>query len=316
MKSATVSDLVRQLKKRLDLECKAGGQGDQRSIQPSKKEGAPTRALIGHLNFIHPNRIQVLGKRELEYIESLGKNSRSDMLLQLFSHDTTAMVIIANGNHLPNDFLLASDKEQIPLYTTMADSQEIISHFQYLLGNILADSIIIHGVFMEVIGIGVLLTGDSGIGKSELALDLISRGHRLIADDAPEFSRIAPDIINGTCPALLREFLEVRGLGILNIRSIFGDSAVKTSKYLHLIIDLESMTDEQLYNVDRLRGERRTRSIFNLDIPEFTLPVAPGRNLAVAVEAAVRNHILLQKGYDAAEDFIQRQHQLVQKSLQ
>jgi len=316
MKSATVSDLVGQLKKRLDLECKAGGQGDQRSIQPSKKEGVPTRALIGHLNFIHPNRIQVLGKRELEYIENLGKNSRSDMLLQLFSHDTTAMVIIANGNHLPNDFLLASDKEQIPLYTTMADSQEVINHFQYLLGNILADSIIIHGVFMEVIGIGVLLTGDSGIGKSELALDLISRGHRLIADDAPEFSRIAPDIINGTCPALLREFLEVRGLGILNIRSIFGDSAVKTSKYLHLIIDLENMTDEQLYNVDRLRGERRTRSIFNLDIPEVTLPVAPGRNLAVAVEAAVRNHILLHKGYDAAEDFIQRQHQLVQKSLQ
>jgi len=315
MTTTTVHSLVSQLARRLDLECKAGEQGDQRAIKPEEGSDKRPIALIGHLNLIHPNRIQVLGKTELTYLKKLGKNSRSDALNEVFSEEITAMVIIAQGQAISHDMLLLADKNNIPLYTTLASSIEVINNFQYLLGNLLADTLVIHGVFMEVMGSGVLLTGESGIGKSELALDLVNRGHRLIADDAPEFSRIAPDIINGTCPALLREFLEVRGLGILNIRSIFGDSAVRTSKYLRLIISLENMTEEQLHSIDRLRGSRRKRKILNVNIPEVTLPVAPGRNLAIAVEVAVRNHILIQKGYDAAEDFIQRQQHLVQNSL-
>jgi len=316
MNNTTVQTIVEQLQKHLKLECKAGFQGTERTIKQDALLSERPLALIGHLNFIHPNKIQVLGKSELAYLENLGKNSRSDSIKLIFLEDRTAMVIIADGQPVPHDFLLLADQHQIPLYTTLTGSQEVINHFQYLLGTVLADSLVLHGVFMEVMGSGVLLTGDSGIGKSELALDLISRGHRLVADDAPEFSRIAPDIINGTCPALLREFLEVRGLGILNIRSIFGDSAVKPNKYLRLIIALEEMTEEQLHSVDRLRGSRRYRSVLGVSIPEITLPVAPGRNLAIAVETAVRNHILLQKGYDAVEDFIQRQNNLVQKSLQ
>ena len=315
MTTTTVHSLVSQLARRLDLECKAGEQGDQRAIKPEESSDKRPIALIGHLNLIHPNRIQVLGKTELTYLQKLGKNSRSDALNEVFSEEITAMVIIAQGQAISHDMLLLADKNNIPLYSTLASSIEVINNFQYLLGNILADTLVIHGVFMEVMGSGVLLTGESGIGKSELALDLVNRGHRLIADDAPEFSRIAPDIINGTCPALLREFLEVRGLGILNIRSIFGDSAVRTSKSLRLIISLENMTEDQLHNIDRLRGSRRKRKILNVNIPEVTLPVAPGRNLAIAVEVAVRNHILIQKGYDAAEDFIQRQQHLVQNSL-
>jgi len=315
MTTTTVHSLVSQLARRLDLECKAGEQGDQRAIKPEESSDKRPIALIGHLNLIHPNRIQVLGKTELTYLQKLGKNSRSDALNEVFSEEITAMVIIAQGQAISHDMLLLADKNNIPLYSTLASSIEVINNFQYLLGNILADTLVIHGVFMEVMGSGVLLTGESGIGKSELALDLVNRGHRLIADDAPEFSRIAPDIINGTCPALLREFLEVRGLGILNIRSIFGDSAVRTSKSLRLIISLENMTEDQLHNIDRLRGSRRKRKILNVNIPEVTLPVAPGRNLAIAVEVAVRNHILIQKGYDAAEDFIQRQQRLVQNSL-
>lgn len=315
MSNITVQAIVEQLQKRLELECKAGKEGGQRIFKRGVTKGDRPIALIGHLNFIHPNKIQVLDKSELTYLEKLGKNSRDDSTNLIFHEDRTMMVIVAGGQAIPHDFLQLANQHHIPLYTTIASGQEVINHFQYLLGNILADSLVIHGVFMEVMGSGVLLTGESGIGKSELALDLISRGHRLVADDAPEFSRIAPDIINGTCPALLREFLEVRGLGILNIRSIFGDSAVKPSKYLRLIIALEEMTEEQLHNVDRLRGSQHFRKVLNVNIPEITLPVAPGRNLAISVETAVRNHILIQKGYDAAEDFIQRQNNLVQKSL-
>ena len=316
MNDITVQDLVSQLQKRMELEWKAGEQGDQRIIKSSRHDDRNNIALVGHLNIIHPNRIQVLGKTELDYLEKQGKNSRNDAITQLFSEVQTAMVLIADGLPIPQDFLLLSDRQNIPLLTSLASSQEAINHLQYLLGSVLADSTIIHGVFMEVMGSGILLTGESGIGKSELALDLISRGHRLIADDAPEFSKIAPDIINGTCPDLLREFLEVRGLGILNIRALFGDSAIKTNKYLRLVIALENMTDEQLHHVDRLRGAKRSRKILGINIPEVTLPVAPGRNLAIAVETAVRNHILIQKGYDAAEDFIQRQNNIVQKSMQ
>ncbi len=316
MNDIAVHDLVTQLEKRIELEWKAGEQGGQRVIKSSKTADNKNIALVGHLNIIHPNRIQILGKTELEYLEKQGKNSRHDAVTQLFSEKQTAMVLIAGGLPIPNDFLRLSDRHNIPLLTSLVSSQEVLNHLQYLLGSVLADSMIIHGVFMEVMGSGVLLTGESGIGKSELALDLISRGHRLIADDAPEFSKIAPDIINGTCPALLREFLEVRGLGILNIRALFGDSAIKTGKYLRLVIALENMTDEQLHRVDRLRGSKRNRKILGINVPEVTLPVAPGRNLAIAVETAVRNHILIQKGYDAAEDFIQRQNSIVQKSIQ
>jgi len=316
MNDTSVQVIVEELQTRLELECKAGGEGDQRVIKHDTIKGDRPLALIGHLNFIHPNKIQVLGKSELSYLEKLGKNSRTDSVNQIFLGERTVMVVIAEGQSTPHDFLLLADRHHIPLYITHKSSQEVINHFQYHLSSILADSTVIHGVFMEVMGSGILLTGHSGIGKSELALDLISRGHRLIADDAPEFSRIAPDIINGTCPELLRDFLEVRGLGILNIRSIFGDSAVKPSKYLRLIIALEEMTEEQLHAVDRLRGSKHYRNVLDVSIPEITLPVAPGRNLAIAVETAIRNHMLVQKGYDAAEDFIQRQSQLLRKSVQ
>ena len=160
-------------------------------------------------------------------------------------------------------------------------------------------------------GIGVLLTGSSGIGKSELALELLSRGHRLIADDSPEFFLAEPEIISGGCPPALQDFLEVRGLGILNIRTMFGDSAMRETKYLRLIIHLQSFTDDELQNIDRLRGSHQRKTILDVHIPQITIPVAPGRNMAVIVEVAIRNHILAMKGYNAAEDFILKQQQFI-----
>ena len=165
-----------------------------------------------------------------------------------------------------------------------------------------------HGVFMEIVGVGILITGASGIGKSELALDLLSRGHRLIADDAPEFHRADPGIIIGSCPPVLRDFLEVRGLGVLNIRSMFGESAVKQTQRLQLTVELVKMADEQLNQAQRLTTARQTHDVLGAPIHKVTLPVTPGRHLAVVVECAARNQILLNQGYDAFDAFSAQQH--------
>jgi HPr kinase/phosphorylase len=169
-----------------------------------------------------------------------------------------------------------------------------------------------HGVFLEVYSIGVLITGEPGSGKSELALELLTRGHRLVADDATEFTLIAPDVIDGTCPDLLRDLLEVRGVGVLNVREMFGHTAVKPSKYLRLMVHLKPLRDgEQTDGLTRLTGDVGHRELLDVQVPSITLPVAPGRNLSVLVEAAVRSHMLKSKGIDPAQTFIDRQaHQL------
>ena len=165
---------------------------------------------------------------------------------------------------------------------------------------------------MEVNSIGVLITGESGTGKSELALELITRGHRLVADDAPEFTLIAPDVIDGTCPEMLRDLLEVRGLGVLNVREMFGHTAVKPSKYLRLIVHLQPMTQNGADDaMKRLYGDVGYREVLDVPIPQIVIPVASGRNIAVLAEAAVRSHMLKSKGLDPAQTFVDRQaHQL------
>ncbi len=172
----------------------------------------------------------------------------------------------------------------------------------------------LHGVFLDVLGIGVLLRGDSGIGKSELALSLVNRGHRLIADDAVDFTKIDADTIMGSCPELLQDFLEVRGLGILNIRVMYGDSAIKNNKRLQLIVKVAIFPNEELTKIDRLHGVYKEQNILDVNIPQVTIPIAPGRNLSVLIESAVRNQILKNTGYNASEDFINRQHNLLNKN--
>jgi HPr kinase/phosphorylase len=171
----------------------------------------------------------------------------------------------------------------------------------------LEEKVTLHGVFMEVIQQGVLLAGSSGVGKSELALELLNRGHRLIADDAPEFSRSPSGSVEGRSPEVLRDFLEVRGLGIINVRAMFGDMAVMPSAELNIILKLQLMSGEQLAAIDRLRASRDSVVVLDKQVPRITLPVAPGRNLAILVETAVRSHQLMSGGYDAAADFNRRQ---------
>lgn len=168
-----------------------------------------------------------------------------------------------------------------------------------------------HGVFMDVLGLGVLLTGKSGIGKSELALGLVNRGHRLIADDSVILENEDETSVLGSCPPILQDFLEVRGLGILNIRVMFGDMAIKERKRLQLIVHIVTLEDERMQNLDRLHGMHCTHNILGVDIPEVTIPVVPGRSLAVLVECAVRNQVLKLTGYEASAEFIARQNEYI-----
>ncbi|OGT35392.1 MAG: HPr(Ser) kinase/phosphatase [Gammaproteobacteria bacterium RBG_16_51_14] len=332
----TTEELFTTHKEKLDLDWISGRHGANQLIVPEtvspetaksgageapsksgkhqkKKSGAPDgKSLVGYLNLIHPHQIQILGNMEIHYLESLRSISRQDALKRLFK-SKPACIIIADGCEVPATLIQKSNEKSVPLLRSSLSSTKLTDTLHYYLANLFSDVLTLHGVYMEVMATGVLITGPSGIGKSELALELISRGHRLIADDAPQFSRLPPDIINGTCPPGLRDFLEVRGLGIINVREIFGDSAIIKSKYLKLIIQLQPMDDEHLQEIDRLEGTYRTQKILDIDIPEITLPVAPGRNLAILVECAARNHLLRISGYNASEIFARRQQRQIEQ---
>jgi HPr kinase/phosphorylase len=272
----------------------------------SSDPGSARQSLIGSLNCIHPNRLQVIGHAELVYLADLGPTAHDETLKKLFGARPAA-VIFADDIEPEALAVELAEESDTPLLSSPLGDEDIIGRLRYFLTHALAESTTVHGVFMEVLGMGVLLVGDPAIGKSELALDLITRGHRLIADDAPQFARVAPDSLDGTCPALLRDFLEVRGLGVLNIRAMFGESAVAQSRHLNLLINLSAMTGAELARIDRLSGSLSARNILGVTVPEVTMPVAPGRNLAILVEAAVRHQILRIRGYDAGVDFIERQ---------
>lgn len=304
-----VSDLYEALSERLQLTWIAGQSGADTAII-SDNIDASTGIIAGPLNYIHPNRVQVIGPAEQAYLDGLKPNSRQGALRQLFE-DEPALVVLVNDIAGPPELGSLADTYAIALMRSPLADNQVLDNLQYYASLFLSEKTTLHGVFLEVLGMGVLLTGDPAVGKSELALDLITRGSRLVADDAPEFTRIAPDIVSGTCPPLLREFLEVRGLGILNIRAMFGDSSIKRTKYLRLIVHLKRMSAEQISGMDRLSGAHTDRDVLGVSVPQVTVPVAPGRNLAVLVESAVRNHLLRLKGYDATEVLIERQQQAI-----
>ena len=267
---------------------------------------SPRQRLVGSMNCIRPNRVQVIGPAEFTYLRELHPTARADMLGRMFAARPVA-VIFADGLRPDAELLAQAERERTPLLGSSLDDQHLIEHLQHVLTYRFAKRTTLHGVFLEVLGMGILLVGDPGIGKSELALELIARGHRLVADDAPEFARVAPEIIEGRCPPLLRDFLEVRGLGVLNIRAMFGESAVRETNRLRLVISMRIYDSGELAGIDRLRGSLSTRDILGMAVPEITIPVAPGRNLAVLLETAVRSQFLRTRGYDAGADLAERQ---------
>ncbi len=320
----TIREFFGARKEKLKLEWIAGQQGADHVILPdydafiqktpvkkkAKHRPAPNKSLVGYLNLIHPHQIQILGDIELQYLNGIRKISMRDSVTQLFD-DNPACIIIADNNKVPTLIKRKSNELSVPLFTSPYSSTRLADELHYYLTNFFADRSTLHGVYMEIVAIGVLITGPAGIGKSELALELISRGHRLIADDAPLFSRIAPDIIDGVCPPPLLDFLEVRGMGIINVRELFGDSAIKKNKYLKLIVQLRHLDNKDVLKLDRFEGSYTSRDVLGLAIPEITLPVTPGRNLAIMMECAARNHMLRVGGYNAPEVFAKRQSKLI-----
>jgi HPr kinase/phosphorylase len=306
----TARQLYDGVHERMALRWVAGMRGESRVLERGVT-ASRRPSLIGYLNVIYPNKIQIIGTEELNFLDSLDSRQRWEAINKIAAYQPVAM-IVTKDQAIPADLREVAEETNTPLWISSKRGHELLTWMQYHLARMLAPKVTLHGVFLEVFSIGVLITGESGSGKSELALELISRGHRLVADDATEFTLIAPDVIDGTCPELLQDLLEVRGLGVLNVREMFGHTAVKPSKYLRLVVHLKPMREgEDTDGLTRLTGDVGHREIFEVQVPMITIPVAPGRNLAVLVEAAVRNHMLKSKGIDPAQTFIDRQaHQM------
>ncbi|HJW53837.1 MAG TPA: HPr(Ser) kinase/phosphatase [Burkholderiaceae bacterium] len=298
----TIQQLYEDNREPLELGWFAGFSGDERLISGDAISAADQ---VGHLNLIHPGRIQVFGHEELQYYNRLGPAARAHQTTELMEGKPPAL-IIAQGLAMPDSILAVCEEKNIPLFSTPLSSAQVIDYLRVYLSKKLAQRITMHGVFMDVLGVGVLITGESGLGKSELGLELISRDHGLVADDAVEFSRIAPNMIEGRCPPLLQNLLEVRGLGLLDIRTIFGETAVRRKMRLKLIVHLmrRSTLEE---NYDRLPLHSQSEEVLGLAIRKVTIPVDAGRNLAVLLEAAVRNTILQLRGIDTLKEFMERQ---------
>jgi HPr kinase/phosphorylase len=307
----TVRDLFEAQRAALKLRWVNESTGEKRLLEPTTAK-YPGMALVGHLNFVHPNRVQVIGEAELRYLSRLPASERATRLAELFGCPTTAAVIVANDQKIERALAQEAERSRMALLASPLPSPVVIDHLQYYLTRALAPRVTVHGVYMEVMGMGVLITGESGIGKSELALELLSRNHRLIADDAVELVRVGPDVLVGQCPGTLSDYLEVRGLGILDVRLMFGETAVRHKKKLHLIVRLEQMKSHQWSKLDRLQALERTRRILDVDVPEVVLFVGPGRNLAVLVETATRAYILRMWGISPVENFLKRHQTLIE----
>lgn len=272
-----------------------------------RREAAAAAALIGHLNLTHPNSVQVIGAFEAGLAERHDAARRAEFAARLIAA-APALVVFADGVPPFAELLQAAEKASTPVLASSASAARVIEKLSRYLAKKLADMVERHGVLMDVLGVGVLITGDSGVGKSELGLELISRGHGLVADDVVEISRIAPTTLEGRCPPLLKDYIEVRGLGLIDIRAIYGETAVRPKMKLKLIAHLEKPGKGAASStVERLPLSALSEEILGVTVRKVVIPVVAGRNLAVLLEAAVRSYILQLRGIDSAAEFLARQ---------
>jgi len=284
----------------------AGRSGAMRTV------GEPDRSTVdqvGYLNLIHPHRLSVFGPDEIAYYNRLERKRQEHLESELFAARPPAL-IVSNGARGPDSLVRRCDEEGQPLLCTEMSGARVIESLRYFLSKNTADSTSMHGVLMDVLGMGVLISGDSGLGKSELALELISRGHGLVADDVVEIDRIGPDSLEGRCPPLLQGLLEVRGLGLIDIKTVFGETAVRRKMRVKLIVHLvRRSTMEDQY--ERLPLQELTQDVLGVPVRKVAIPVAAGRNLAVLTEAAVRATVLSLRGIDTTRQFVKRQQQAI-----
>ncbi|MFC4098374.1 MULTISPECIES: HPr(Ser) kinase/phosphatase [Paenibacillus] len=294
-KKVKVSDLVQQFQ----LEIVSGEDGLRRSITVDDLY-RPGLEMAGYFHYFPSERVQILGKTELAFMETLSSDERTDRIERL-CHDETPCFIVTRGLEVPVELVTESNKKQIPVLRSNVATTIISSRITNFLERKLAPSATIHGVLVDVYGVGMLITGGSGIGKSETALELVKRSHRLVADDAVEIRQTSDGQLHGTAPELIRHLLEIRGLGIINVMTLFGAGAVRNNKRISVVIRLENWQADKQY--DRLGLDEETTRIIDTDVPIVTVPVRPGRNLAVIIEVAAMNFRLKRMGYNAALQF-------------
>lgn len=294
-KKVKVAELVRNF----HLEIVSGEEGLKRLITVDDLY-RPGLEMAGYFQYHPSERIQILGKTELTFINMLSKEEKKERLEKLCLDDTPC-IIISRGLDAPEELIECSNANHIPVLRSPIATTILFSRITDFLEHKLAPTATIHGVLVDVYGVGMLITGGSGIGKSETALELVKRGHRLVADDAVEIRQTSDGKLTGTAPELIRHLLEIRGLGIINVMTLFGAGAVRTQKRITIVIKLENWQPDKQY--DRLGLDEETTKIIDTDIPLVTIPVRPGRNLAVIIEVAAMNFRLKRMGYNAALQF-------------
>lgn len=263
----------------------------------------PGLPLCGFFEYFEGKRIQIMGKMEMRYIECMSHEQRIESLNKFLSRGVVCLIVTTNLK-ICDELIELCKIHNVPLYTTLENTSAFTAMLIASLNIHLAQRVALHGVLVEVYGEGVLLLGDSGIGKSETAIELIKRGHRLIADDSVEIKRVSAKTLVGTAPELIRHYVELRGIGIVDVRRIFGMGAVKPSEKIDLIINLENWVQGKMY--ERFGLDDQYTDILGLKIPSITVPVKPGRNLAVIIEIAAMNHRQKKLGYNTAEEFNKR----------
>jgi HPr kinase/phosphorylase len=267
--------------------------------------------LVGYLNYIHPYRVQLLGEREVAYLSTGSPDDCARRIARIVTLEPP-VVIIADGQVAPDTLLSMCERAQIPMFATQESAAFVIDVLRAYLSKHFADRTSMHGVFMDILGVGLMITGESGLGKSELGLELISRGHGLVADDAVDLYRINQTTIEGRCPELLQNLLEVRGIGLLDIKAIFGETAVRRKMRLKLIVHLvRRETLEREY--ERIPYEPLMQDVLGIPVRKVVIQVVAGRNIAVLVEAAVRNVILQLRGIDTYQEFVDRHRQAMER---
>jgi HPr kinase/phosphorylase len=300
----TVATVLRDLadSRALDLELLAGADGlDRRiTIPHTQKTGL---ALSGFDAYLRGGRVLVFGESEVRYLEGLSSPDRTSVMRRVMDHDLPCL-LITDGFSAPPEMAIEADRARVPLLRTRVATPEAMSRLSTVLDTYLAARGVIHGVLMDILGLGVLVIGESGIGKSECALDLVVRGHRLVADDAVEIRSRAQSFVLGSCPELTRHHMEIRGLGLINVQDLFGVASTRTSKRVELVVQLERWEHGREY--DRLGLDESYYELLGIRIPMIRMPVAPGRNVAILVEVAARNQLLRARGHHAARRLVER----------
>ena len=296
----------------LSIDVLAGANGLHRTITSPyiQKTGL---ALAGFHEYLQPGRILLFGESEVRFLESLDTAARRQALAKCFSEDLPCL-LVTGGAEIPPEVVLEGERANVPVLRTSVPTAAAIGKLTAVLEDRLAHREIIHGVLIDILGLGVLIAGESGIGKSECALDLVVRGHRLVADDTVEVRRRSESIVIGACPELTRHHMEVRGLGLINIRDLFGVASTRTSKRIELVVQLDRWDRDLEY--DRLGVDDAAYELLGLKIPLIRMPVAPGRNLAILVEVAARNQLLRNRGINAARELVARLDATIERASQ